>query len=267
MPVVRRSSRGRTSRRNAAHAAVGVADAGAEEEVQDAGEHRVADVAVQPRHRARVDVVHPVAHDELGARVELLDEARDLVEVVGQVGVGHDDVVAARGGEAGQVGAAVAAARLVHDARAGRRRPARRCRPRSRCRRRRPRPAMPAAVDAGERRCDALLDVLGLVEAGDDDRDLRRRRGSSASRERMCLRRCSSAMTAQRCLAAVQATRTARKVARVGETVAKGLRASGCPCGSASSTTACSPTPSGAPSAGIATSPSGSPPTGTRSPT
>ena len=61
-----------------AHAAVRVADAGAEEDVEDAGEHRVADVAVQPRHRARVDVVHPVAHHELGAVVELLDEARDL---------------------------------------------------------------------------------------------------------------------------------------------------------------------------------------------
>jgi hypothetical protein len=37
----------------AAHAAVGVLDAGAEEEVEDAGEDRVADVAVQPRHGAR----------------------------------------------------------------------------------------------------------------------------------------------------------------------------------------------------------------------
>ena len=104
-----------------AHAAVRVADAGAEEDVEDAGEDRVADVAVQPRHRARVDVVHPVAHDELGALVELLDEARDLAEVVREVGVAHHDVAAARGGEAGEVGAAVAAPRLVHDARAGRR--------------------------------------------------------------------------------------------------------------------------------------------------
>ena len=38
-------------------------------------------------------------------------------------------------------------------------------------------------------------------------------------------------------------------------------------CASASSTTACSPTPSAGPSAGTATSPSASPPTGTRSPT
>ncbi len=154
-----------------AHAAVGVADAGAEEDVEDAGQDRVADVAVQPRHRARVDVVHPVAHHELGAVVELLDEARDLVEVVGQVGVGHDDVVAARGGEAGEVGAAVAAPRLVHDARAGRRGELGASGPRSRCRRRRPRRGCPASRIALERARDAALDVLLLVEAGDDDRD------------------------------------------------------------------------------------------------
>jgi hypothetical protein len=75
---------------------VRVRDARAEEDVEDAGEDRVADVAVQPRHRARVDVVHPVAHDELRARVEVLDEAGDLVEVVREVGVGHHDVLAAR---------------------------------------------------------------------------------------------------------------------------------------------------------------------------
>ena len=119
MPVVRRSRRGSDVAPHRAHAAVGVADAGAEEEVEDAGEHRVADVAVQPRHRARLDVLHPVAHHELRAVVELLDEARDVGEVVGQVGVGHHDVVAARRGEAGQVGAAVAAPRLEHDERAG----------------------------------------------------------------------------------------------------------------------------------------------------
>ena len=167
-----------------AHAAVRVADAGAEEDVEDAREHRVADVAVQPRHRARVDLVHPVAHDELGALVEVLDEARDLVEVVREVGVAHHDVAAAGGGEAGQVGAAVAAARLVDDARAGGGRELR------------------AAVlgrvvgdddlagDAvlgqhGQGGGDAALDVGLFVEARDHDRDdellrRRRRRGGRA---------------------------------------------------------------------------------------
>jgi hypothetical protein len=66
-----------------------------------------------------VDVVHAVAHDELAAGLELLDEAGDVAEVVGQIGVRHDDVLAAGGAEAGQVGGAVPAARLVHDAGAG----------------------------------------------------------------------------------------------------------------------------------------------------
>ncbi len=102
------------------HPAVGVLDAGAEEEVQHAGEHRVAHVAVQPRHRARVDVVHPVAHDHLGAAVQPLDEPGDVLEVVGEVGVEHHDVLALGRGEPGQVGAAVAAARFVDHAGAGR---------------------------------------------------------------------------------------------------------------------------------------------------
>ena len=71
MPGVRRSSARQDVAAQGAHAAVGVADAGLEEEVQDPAEDRVADVAVQPRHRARLDVVHPVAHDEVGAVVEL----------------------------------------------------------------------------------------------------------------------------------------------------------------------------------------------------
>jgi hypothetical protein len=119
-----------------------------------------------------VDVVHPVAHDELRAVLELRDEVRDLVEVVGEVRVGHDDVRAAGGGEAGHVRAAVATARLVHDACAGAGR------------------QLGAAVLGGvvgdddlaidpssrhhlEREAHAVLDVAFFVEAGDDDRDVR----------------------------------------------------------------------------------------------
>ena len=50
------------------------------------------------------------------------------LEVVGQIGVGHDDVVAARGREAGEVGAAVAAPRLEHHERSGARAQCPRCR-------------------------------------------------------------------------------------------------------------------------------------------
>ena len=153
------------------HAAVRVADAGAEQEVEDAGQDRVADVAVQPRHGAGMDVVHPVAHHELGAGLELLDEARDLVEVVGEVGVGHHDVAAAGGGEAGEVRAAVAASRLASRRGRRRRRRARRSGPPTRCRRRRPRPRCRCSASTRARAGDAVLDVRRLVQARDDDRD------------------------------------------------------------------------------------------------
>ena len=100
---------------NRPHPAVRVSDACAEEEVQHPGEHGVADVAVVPRHRAGLDVVHSVAHDELGAAVELGDEARNVGEVVRQVGVRHDDVVTSRRVEAGEIGTAVASTALVDD--------------------------------------------------------------------------------------------------------------------------------------------------------
>ncbi len=185
MPVVRRSRIGRTVAPEAAHAAVRVANARAEEEVQRAAQQGVADVAVDPVHRAGLDVVHPVAHHELCAVTQLLDEARDLVEWIRHVGVEHHDVLAARRREAGEVGRAVAAPRLVHDARAGGGRKLR------------------AAVlgivvgdddlaaDAGlgervERAPHALLDVLGLVQAWDDDRHLDRPGVQRARRARSC---------------------------------------------------------------------------------
>ena len=98
---------------------MGVTHAGAEEEVEDARQHGVADVAVVPRHRPGLDVLHPVPHHELGACVELLHKPRDVGEVIGQVRVGHDDVLALGCGESGEVGAAVTAPLFVDDPRAG----------------------------------------------------------------------------------------------------------------------------------------------------
>ena len=99
------------------------------------------------------------------------DEARDLGEVVGEVGVGHHDVVAARGGEAGEVGAAVAPARLVDDASRRRRARARRCRRSEPLSTTITSPEMPFASSAVPGRAHALLDVLRLVQARDHDRD------------------------------------------------------------------------------------------------
>jgi hypothetical protein len=46
-----------------------------------------------------------------------LDEARNLLEVVREIGVDHHDVVASSFGEAGEVRTAIAAPRLVYDPR------------------------------------------------------------------------------------------------------------------------------------------------------
>ena len=119
MPVVRRSRRGSTSRRRARIPQWASLTPVWKNVLRIPVRHRVADVAVMPRHRPGLDVLHPVAHHELGAVLELRDEPRDLGEVVRLVGVTHDDVGAARGREPGQVGAAVAAPALGDDARAG----------------------------------------------------------------------------------------------------------------------------------------------------
>jgi hypothetical protein len=99
---------------------VRVVDAGAEQQVEESRQQRVADVAVEPRHRPRLDVRHPVADDEVGAVLELGQEPARLVKVVGQVGIGHQDELAARLVETGQIGASVAATGLEDHACAGR---------------------------------------------------------------------------------------------------------------------------------------------------
>jgi len=104
--------------------------------------------------------------------------SRDLAEVVGEVGVGHHDVLAAGSREAGEIGAAVAAPALEDHPRAGRRRKFRAA-------------VLRGVVDdehlaadpARQQRLaggtDALLDVLLLVQARDHDRHQRRRSGDA----------------------------------------------------------------------------------------
>ena len=123
-----------------------------------------------------MDVVHPVADDDLRAGVELGHEPGDVAEVVGQIGVGHHDVLALGGREPGQVGAAEAAARLVNHMAPGRLGQAGAV-------------VLGAVVGhdhlarepaLGQRTAggsDAFLDGVGLVEAGDDDGDARPRIG------------------------------------------------------------------------------------------
>ena len=67
-----------------------------EEQAADAGEHRVADVLVLPGHRSRRDPAEKaVAHHEIHADAQLLDERIEPAEVVAVVSVAHDDVAAA----------------------------------------------------------------------------------------------------------------------------------------------------------------------------
>ena len=75
-------------------AAPRVANGRPEEQIEEARHQRIPDPA-QRRHRARLDRAHPVSHHELGAVVQLADEARNLLEVVREVGIDHHDVVAA----------------------------------------------------------------------------------------------------------------------------------------------------------------------------
>ena len=81
MPVVCRPSARIGSRAEAAHAAVEVADGDREEQPADARQHRVAELAVQARHRARLDAaLEAVAHDQVVARAQLVDEGLEVVE-------------------------------------------------------------------------------------------------------------------------------------------------------------------------------------------
>src|SRR6266545_60124 len=97
---------------NCAHPAMRIVNVRSVDDVEKARENRITQTA-QQRHRARCDAAHPVADDKLRAVLELLDETRNLAEVVREVGIDHDDEVALGGGEAGEIRASIAATRLL----------------------------------------------------------------------------------------------------------------------------------------------------------
>jgi hypothetical protein len=75
-----------------------IAGVAREEQPTDGSQDRIADVAVLPRHRSRLDSAEePIAHDEVPAPPELLHKGHQGGEVVAVVRVAHDDVAAARG--------------------------------------------------------------------------------------------------------------------------------------------------------------------------
>ena len=173
MPVEWRSSCRQRVAAHGAHAAVRVRDLDAEQEVQHPGEDRVADEAVQERHRVTVDrPLEARADDEVVSLLEAIDERRELLQGIRLVGVAHHDVLAARLCEPREVCASVAAPRLGDDAGAVRGRDfcgavGRRVVDHDDL-------ARPSgAANAVERLLDDPPDGLLLVEAGDDDGDLR----------------------------------------------------------------------------------------------
>ena len=57
-----------------AHPAVGISHVGPEERVEQARQHGVADVLVEPGHRPGLDPLHPVPEYEVAPGLELVDE-------------------------------------------------------------------------------------------------------------------------------------------------------------------------------------------------
>src|SRR5450759_1876538 len=87
-------------------------------DVEDPCRNRGAEVAVQRRHRPRLDASLPSRpHHELIAFTKLLQERGQLPEVVGAVGVAHEDVLAANERERVDVGSAKPTARSPQHAR------------------------------------------------------------------------------------------------------------------------------------------------------
>ena len=79
MPGACRSSARIAVALEAAQAAMEIAARAAEEDAADGGQHRVAEIAVQRRHRAGLDAaVETVAHHQVVAVAQLLDEAVEL---------------------------------------------------------------------------------------------------------------------------------------------------------------------------------------------
>ena len=153
-----------------------------EEEAAEEGEDGVAEPAVKGRHRARLDPpAEPRAHDEVVPLLERRDEGRDLAEVVGVVGVAHDDVAPARRRDAAEERGAVAALGDGDDARPGPVGDLLRAVGRAVVGDDRPRPRGPRRASASTAAPHAALERLGLVQAGHHDGD-EERAGASIGR-------------------------------------------------------------------------------------
>lgn len=100
---------------------MGVGDAQTKEQVEQAGEDGVANITVGPRHSPwQNSALEPRAHHQVVALPQRRHQTRQVGKVVGIVRIAHDNVAAARLGDALHIGGAVAAGRLVHHPRPAR---------------------------------------------------------------------------------------------------------------------------------------------------
>src|SRR6185295_10736347 len=79
-----------------------------EKEPADSSEHRIAKIAMQIRHRTRLDSPKKtVAHHQVIAISQLIDERPEVGEVITVIRVAHDHVFTASGSNASHQGIAV----------------------------------------------------------------------------------------------------------------------------------------------------------------
>src|SRR6267378_3376215 len=156
----------------AAQPAVEIADLGAKQQLADEAQHRVAEVSVKQRHGAFADAAaKAVAHHQRIAFAQLAYEGIEAAEVVAVVRIAHDDVAAARGGDASCQRRTVAAPGDFDNAGPGTLRHEPRAVDRS---------VVgdqhfsinPRALEKATRLGDAQRDRRGLVEARHEDRQL-----------------------------------------------------------------------------------------------
>src|SRR5580693_5885391 len=77
-----------------------VPDLDTEEESANEAQYRISQVPVQSRHRARCDpALKPVAHHQVSAAPESLDERHQGGEVIAVIGVAHDHITSASFGD------------------------------------------------------------------------------------------------------------------------------------------------------------------------
>ena len=94
-----------------------IADRNAEEQAAEVTEDGIAKIAVEEGHGSGLDsAAKAIADNEIGARVEGGEKARQVAEVVTVVGVGHEDVFSVGCFESGEQGGPVASNGDVDDA-------------------------------------------------------------------------------------------------------------------------------------------------------